>query len=170
MNAFNQALSYFTGEVASGGAIRHLADLGYTVDEIFNELTYPTPRERVQSTVWEHYISNGTIRLTEPEDGGHDEKVSYIKEQDAFGNVSFRRVVRNVEAAGREYILCDFGKRRYMDKEAFEGSLGGLDGSDREYVLGLPWTVEAVYHIANERMKRIAAKLDMNVYKETKDE
>ena len=38
---FKSALSNFTHEAASGGAIRHLADLGYTVDWITRELTFP---------------------------------------------------------------------------------------------------------------------------------
>ena len=40
---FKNALSNFMFEAASGGAIRHLADLGYTVKQISKKLEFPTP-------------------------------------------------------------------------------------------------------------------------------
>lgn len=43
---FKSALSDFTYEAASGGAIRHLADLGYTVKQISGQLSFPTPLDR----------------------------------------------------------------------------------------------------------------------------
>ena len=42
---FKSALADFTFEAASGGAIRHLADLGYTVKQITEQLSFPTPCE-----------------------------------------------------------------------------------------------------------------------------
>ena len=50
---FQKALADFTQEAASGGAIRHLADMGYTVKQIMERLDFPTPYERVQKAVWE---------------------------------------------------------------------------------------------------------------------
>jgi len=52
---FSKILANFTHDVASGDAIRHLADKGHTVKEITEALDFPTPKERVQKTVWEHY-------------------------------------------------------------------------------------------------------------------
>ena len=43
---FKNALSDFTYEAASGGAIRHLADLGYTVKQICEQLSFPTAISR----------------------------------------------------------------------------------------------------------------------------
>ena len=48
---FDEALSDFVHDAASGGAIRHLVDLGYSLTQIMQALSYPTPRERVQKTV-----------------------------------------------------------------------------------------------------------------------
>ena len=45
---FEEALSNFTREFAYGGAIRHLVDLGYTVDRIVKEMQYPIPRESIE--------------------------------------------------------------------------------------------------------------------------
>ena len=48
---FEEALSNFTREFAYGGAIRHLVDLGYTVDRIVKEMQYPIPRESIEKIV-----------------------------------------------------------------------------------------------------------------------
>lgn len=48
---FQNALSNFAGEVANGGAIRHLTDLGYTVNQIAKELSFPAPVEQIKPQV-----------------------------------------------------------------------------------------------------------------------
>ena len=159
MSEFNRALSNFTNEVASGGSIRHLADLGYTVKEIKDNLTYPTPIDRIRETVWKHFIDIGVIKIANDKPGDEAESYTYEKEQDKYGNVSFRRVKKSKRYNADEYIPCDFGKRIYKDKDAFVKSLEVLSDRDREYILGLPWSLETVYHIADERMKRISEKL-----------
>lgn len=92
---FKKALSNFTFEAASGGAIRHLADLGYPVSRIAKKLTFPTPYERVQKTVWEHFLDTGVLRMEEPgsRNGCGREKVTYVRDYDKYGKPSFRRVV-----------------------------------------------------------------------------
>ena len=60
-DSFNRALSDFTHDVASGGAIRHLCDKGYTVSQIMKMLDYPTPRERVEKTFTRHLSESGTL-------------------------------------------------------------------------------------------------------------
>ena len=74
---FQSALADFTGDVASGDAIRHLADLGYSIDEIHERLDFPTPKEKIASTVWKHLLRTGVVCLEEP-DGKPREKVSYV--------------------------------------------------------------------------------------------
>lgn len=63
---FKKALSDFTFEMASGGAIRHLADRGYTVGEIVKMLDFPTPYERVGDLVRKHFLETGVLLLDEP--------------------------------------------------------------------------------------------------------
>lgn len=96
---FKNALANFTHEAASGGAIRHLTDLGYTVDQIASKLSFPTPRERVRKEVWERLLDTGVVLLEEPGNGKRREKAVYVEEQDPYGRISFRRVA---EAGGSQ--------------------------------------------------------------------
>lgn len=94
---FRKALANFTYETASAGAIRHLADQGYTVEQIVRQLDYPTPYEKVRATVWEHLIETDVIKLEEPGSSGGRQKAVYVREYDRFGKSTFRRVPGAVE-------------------------------------------------------------------------
>ncbi len=97
-----EALTNFTQEAASGGAIRHLADLGYTVKQIQERLDFPTSCERVQRVVWERLLETGVILREEPGKPEVKETVSFVREYDRFGKASFRRVVqRTADTAGK---------------------------------------------------------------------
>lgn len=89
---FRQALANFTFETASGGAIRHLADHGYTVEEIRKKLDFPTPLERIQNTVWKHFLDTGVLLLDEPGTGRKQEAYDFVAEYNSYGRKSFRRV------------------------------------------------------------------------------
>lgn len=124
---FKRSLSDFTFDVASGDAIRHLADRGCTAGQIVRMLDFPTPYDRVQQTVWRHFLDKGTVLLKEPEREDEEEKYGYVTDYDEFGRKSFRRVVlkeRSPEAiqwkesrygqrGGRE--LFDFLEKRCME-------------------------------------------------------
>lgn len=155
---FNQALANFARDVASGNAIRHLADKGYTVPEIAKKLDFPTPVERIQKTVWEHYLNTGVVCLVEPTKEPHT-RVHYEKVQGSYGKTSFRRVEEVSKEPPKEYIKVEFGKEKYKDKNAFQRKLKNLEPKDREYIENLPWPLQAVYHVADERMKRIVMKM-----------
>lgn len=157
--AFNKALSNFIHDFASGGAIRHLADQGLTVTQITERLSFPTPKDRVAQAVWKHYLEMGKICLEQP---AQDviRKVTYVKEQNAYGKVSMRQVVEEVPVAHREYIACDFGKQLYQDREAFLRRLEALTEKERQYILDLPWPLQTVYHEADEQMRAILSKLE----------
>lgn len=90
---FKKSLSDFTFDVASLDAVRHLADRGYTVNQIVRMLDFPTPYDRVQQTVWKHFLEEGIVLLKEPEREAEEEKYGYVTDYDAFGKKSFRRVV-----------------------------------------------------------------------------
>lgn len=152
---FSKALNNFISDVASGDAIRHLADKGFTVPEIVSHLSFPTPEEKVRSVVWKHYIETGVIRLTEP-DNEPLTKITYVKEYNQYGKSSFRKVTETIDNDEKlQYVACDFGKAIYKDKEAFINSLDDLDKRDIEYVLSLPWPLETVWHVLDDRMQRI---------------
>ena len=92
-NYFQKALSNFTFEVASDGAIRHLAGHGYTVPQISKKLNFPTPYERIQRIVWESMLDNRILLLEEPGNAGIHKKISYIQDRDSYGRTSFRQVI-----------------------------------------------------------------------------
>lgn len=89
---FRDALSDFTFESASGGAIRHLADLGYTVKQISERLTYPTSYEKIRTAVWKHLIQTQVILMKEPGSAQWCGKADYVVEHDKYGRASFRLV------------------------------------------------------------------------------
>lgn len=163
-HAFDQALSNFIHDFASGGAIRHLADAGLTVTEIAERLSFPTPKDRVAQAVWRYYLEIGKVRLEVPETGHNDtlRKVTYVKEQNAYGRVSMRQVVEEIPVERRSYVACDFGKQMYRDRERFLRRLEVLSAKERQYILDLPWPLETVYHEADERMQNIIKKLEEN--------
>lgn len=105
---FIQALSNFMFETASGGAIRHLADHGYTVGEILERLDFSTPLERIQDTVWKHFLDKGILLLDEPGMGKKQEAYEFVAEYDNYGRKTFRRVT-----------VQDFGGEPIQWKETF---------------------------------------------------
>ncbi|MCR4845137.1 MAG: hypothetical protein K5865_00165 [Eubacterium sp.] len=151
MKEFNNALSNFINDVAGGGAIRHLADLGYSISDIKEELSYPMPKEKIAEIMWEHFINIGKISFDKPSET--HEKISYVKEQDSYGRVTFRRVVEEIDNSDREYVLCDFGAGK--DDEDYLRWLSDMEPSDREYIELMPWPKEPIYHELDDRIRRI---------------
>ena len=159
---FKSALNDFATDVAAGDAIRHLADKGMTIEEISENLTYPASVDNIRSVVWKHYQNNGTIRLDKPENNrAKPVKVDYVLEHDIYGHSSYRRVEEKTTENTLEYVACDFGRRLYNDREKFLRELDKLDKRDRDYILDLPWPIETVYHVKNERMDRIIIALNL---------
>ena len=90
---FNQALSGLAFDLAGGGAIRHLADKGYTVKQILKELDCALPAERVRQAVWDRLVEQEVLLLEEPGMGADKGKAVFVEERGKFGKTSFRRVV-----------------------------------------------------------------------------
>lgn len=164
---FKQAISNFTYEAACGGAIRHLADLGYTVKQIMEQLSFPVPYERVQKTVWEHFLENGILLLEEPGKGKVQEKADYVREYNKYGKASFRRVVNQEKSeetvqfkekcfdAGKDggfaayltkkckenemnaYVLLDFSAGDKRDGFSLKESLKVLNAHQQDYMQGI---------------------------------
>lgn len=186
---FQSALVNFTHEVASGGAIRHLTDLGYTVKQIMERLDFPTPEERVRRQVWERLLETDVI-LTEEPGSSHREKADYVREYDKYGRASFRRVVETTEdmsathwrelkidyrnqdkfrnvltkeiaenGESASYVSCEFGLIARREPQLYQELLQELDERQREYVEGLPWEAKKVYHKLDSRMLEIVLRL-----------
>lgn len=99
---FQSALADFTYEMASGAAIRHLTDLGYTVREISESLSYPTPLSRIQKQTWDRLVETGVILLQEP--GTPRETSEFVKVYDQYGRASFRKVVQREAGQGNSRL------------------------------------------------------------------
>lgn len=156
---FKKALSNFTQDMANGGAIRHLWDLGYSIRQIKEQLDYPVSFEKIQEVVWNHLLNTGVICYDKPGNGSQ-EKVTYVKEYDKYGRTSFRKVLEVEHSQEKnEYIACDFGLLMYRDKKLFQKMLDALDDKQREYITDIPWARQRVYHRADEPMKGIAERL-----------
>ena len=55
---FRDALTNFTRDFAYGGAIRHLVDRGYSVQNIIDEFHYPLSREVIEKIVNDYKKEN----------------------------------------------------------------------------------------------------------------
>ncbi len=163
MKEFNKALGNFINDAAAGGAVRHLADLGYSISKISDEINYPISKEHIAKYMWEHFLNIGKISLEEPQP--IHEKASFIKEQDEFGRISFRRVTETVDNSDKEYVRCEFGKEKYKNTEEFRAFIEKLEPGDKEYIMLLPWPLAPVYHELDERMKRIVLEKGQFVQK-----
>lgn len=156
MKEFNKALGNFINDAAVGGAIRHLADLGYSISQIEAQLNYPVSKKKIAEVMWEHFLNTGKISLEEPK--SVHEKVSFVKEQDEFGRISFRRVSEQIDNSKRKYVKCDYGIRLYKNTDEFKSWLESLGINDSEYIKLMPWPLTPVYHELDDRMKRIESK------------
>ncbi|MEE3468628.1 MAG: hypothetical protein VZQ83_09330, partial [Eubacterium sp.] len=58
-------------------------------------------------------------------------------------------------AGAAAYIPCDFGIVRAEDPRRFEQMLDTLDSRKRDYIDGLPWPPQVVYHIDNLAIREI---------------
>lgn len=97
-NVFQSALSDFAFDAACGGAIRHLADSGFTAKQIMERLDYPVSGERVRKALYRYLCDSCVILEKSPEEELPEAKPEYVLEYDAYGKPSYRR--KNAEDAG----------------------------------------------------------------------
>ena len=91
-NYFQNALSGFTTEVACGGAVRHLTDIGYTLDQMVDRLDYPAPRAKVQRIMMAYLYESRVLLREEPSEELFAPQAQFVQEQDAYGRRSMRKV------------------------------------------------------------------------------
>lgn len=92
-NYFQSALSSFVTDAACGGAIRHLVDIGYTLDQIVDRLDYPAPRAKVQRIMMEYLYESHVLLREEPSEELFAPQVQFVEEQDAYGRRSMRKIL-----------------------------------------------------------------------------
>ena len=188
---FNNALRNFTFDMASRGAIRHLFDLGYSAEQIHNELTFPTPIESIRNELWNYLVESGVIILEKPTRGDSAIRYEFIRETNEYGRQSFRRVPAESDTTGvrtslkindtsatcdhlnsggiistgssdTSYIPVFFGREKYKDPTAYKNKLSLLKAEDKAYLEDLPWPLQTVWHRKDERIMRILKVWDLN--------
>jgi hypothetical protein len=180
---FRDALANFTYDVASGGAITHLADIGYTPQEIKKMLDFPTPYERVQETFWNYLLEKRIIVEEKSELEKKQEKVHFVTDYDSYGRKSFRQVVEYEESGlpvpdfdtfcQVTYVQAAHGRfasflKEYCTSDAYVSCdfaqrtasfLEPLTEKQRLYMEGVPWKRKIVWHRLNQRMMEILPAL-----------
>lgn len=120
---FKEALKEFTYDVASGGAIEHLANLGYTPSQIHGMLDFPTPLERVKETYYKWCVKNKIIVEDESEFSRGLSKSHFVTEYDEYGHKSFRKVIQTGACEGAD--ITTFKTVTYMP---------GLHGTFKDFL------------------------------------
>lgn len=155
---FQDALSDFVYDAASGRAIRHLADTGYTTAQIVRQLHYPTPFEKVQHTVTRHFIEIGILleELPVPLSGL---RITSLK-PDAPETL-YRFLSECVRQNGEEssYASCPFGIPGAFAQCKRHSLQPILTGRELEYLEGIAWAPKTMYHRLNRRMLEISTQL-----------
>ena len=157
---FDEALADFVHDAASGGAIRHLVVLGYSLEQMMQSLSYPTPRERVRSTAYRYMVESGLL-LQELPGTFHTVRLPVCDRERLYACLQ-----ENIRQNGEQeiYFACPFGVwARQGDTAGREGRmrerLSCLNGRERDYVMGIPWEDRMMYHRLNSRMREIGRKL-----------
>lgn len=153
---FEAALSNFVFDVASGGSIRHLVDRGYSVDQIIKELAFPTPRERVEKTVFQYMVETGILQFDCNKEGMQRQPVG-TKNRYQWNSSLVENIVRNGEE--NSYMQCPFGIWIKKDKNKLQQVISCLTAREQEYILGIQWEEKIMYHRLNSRMLEIGVQL-----------
>lgn len=153
---FNRAVGNFMHEMSGAGAIRHMADQGYSVRQIMERLDYPTPQRRVEETVLKHMLKQGILLEQLPDVKYRRIDIPYPWDRKQLSEAVYLRKEQNGEECS--YVLLPIA-----DLKKDSGLLSCLNDREREYLDGLPWEGDAVYHRLTGRMYEIAVELSMAV-------
>lgn len=164
---FEAALSDFMFDVAAGGAIRHLADRGYSIEQIVKELDYPVPRAKVEKAFQRHLSESGVLLWKLPEQ--YEEwkvKLTRAAEKDALSVTLISYIQKYGEK--NSYVECRFGQWSKQDEQKMQQVMAFLSSREREYLSSIRWEQSVMYHRLTGRMREIAIKLAAQVQEEWK--
>lgn len=159
---FQDALSDFIYDAASGRAIRHLVDRGYTAAQIIQQLDYPTPFSKVQYTVT-RYLKETGVLLAELPVPSSDLKTIPLKYSSPEKLFSF--LADRIRENGEEnsYLSCPFGAVSKKTDNGIRKAFSMLTAREREYIEGIAWEPDITYHRLNRRMLEIGVQIAMDV-------
>lgn len=162
---FEAALSDFVFDVAAGGAIRHLTDRGYSVEQIMKELDYPVPRAKVEKAVYRHLTQSGILLGKLPAET-IERRIHLLQE-----STKEKLIVAMAEYIGlfgveNSYMECPFGQWMKNDEKKLHQITACLTSREQEYILGIRWEQNVMYHRLNGRMREIGMKLVMHTDEE----
>ncbi len=155
---FEEALSDFVHDVASGRAIRHLVSSGYTTDQIMQRLDFPTPRERVEQTVYRCMTESGTLLESLPVPEENMETV-FLKDAKPAQLAALLSEYLGADGEEFSYVSCPFGTIRRDREIRLARMMACLTAREREYLLGIPWKMQIMYHRLNSRMWEISLQM-----------
>lgn len=122
-NYFQNALSSFVTEAACGGAVRHLTDIGYTLDQIVDRLDYPAPRAKVQRIMMAYLYESRVLLLEEPSADLFAPKEQFVQEQDSYGRRSFRKIEADYNGQNNMTNAPDLTVASQWEKAAQTGDI-----------------------------------------------
>ena len=162
---FESALSDFMFDVAAGGAIRHLVDRGHSVEQIMKELDYPVPRAKVEKAVYRHLLESKVL-LSELPAENENMRIYLLQEKDKERLT--KELQKHIEKYGEEnsYMECPFGQWMKNDERKLQQILSFLTSREQEYIMGIRWERNVMYHRLNGRMREIGMKLAANTKEE----
>lgn len=122
-DVFRSALSNFATDVACGGAIRHLTDIGYTLEQIVARLDYPVSREKAQRIMMEYLYQSRALLRCEPSQTLFEEQTQFVQEQDAYGRRTLRKTTIDQKSQNNMTGATDL---TWMSQEKKAGKFGDL--------------------------------------------
>lgn len=151
---FEHALSNFMFDAASGGAIRHLVDKGHSVEQIMGELDFPTPRDRVEKTVYQYMKDSRLLLVQPPFCLDTAQKMTYtIHDSKSLQKLLLEHIHLNEKE--NSYLECPFRSLVRCD-------LSYLTKREQEYLTGIPFEPGILYHRLNSRMFDIGLQLALH--------
>lgn len=143
---FQSALSNFVTDAACGGAVRHLVDIGYTLDQIVDRLDYPAPRAKVQRIMMDYLYESRVLLKEEPSGELFAAKEVFVQEQDAFGRRSMRKIAVDQNSQRNMTTVTEYPIGNHeQESVSFGGDLSvGLQREKASQTQGILWK-ESVY-------------------------
>lgn len=153
---FQEALSDFTYDAASGRAIRHLAATGHTAAQIMQMLDYPVSMAKIEQTLTRFLKESGILCESLPvlmENNNH------IYVPAAGEHHIYSHLLPYIDKNGEEnsYISCPFGVRDTFS--TVSKLLTSLTTREQEYIHGIIWEPRLMYHRLDRRMLEIGVQL-----------